>query len=103
MRNIDEQSKGRNKMSAQTKQQTDQLIFHKTNAKKGRTITVTPENSSMKHLSYGRIILDKEVPNVSFATGNQESGLICLSGECTITCDGATNKIAQHDSIYLPR
>src|SRR5262249_16644633 len=81
----------------------DQLIFRKTNAQKGRTISITPENSSMKHLVYGRIILDSEVPSVSFSTGKLESGLICLSGECTITCDGVTNKIEQYDSIYLPR
>src|ERR1041384_8761958 len=92
-----------NIMSAQTKQQTDQLIFRKTNALKGRTISITPENSTMKHLSYGRIILDQEVPQASFNTGNQESGLICLSGKCAIPCDGVANQIAQYDSIYLPR
>src|SRR6266404_1365584 len=90
-------------MSTQMKEQTNQIVFRKTNAQKGRTISVTPENSSMKHLSYGRIILDSEVPRVSFATGDQESGLICLSGKCTITCDGETNQIEQYDSIYLPR
>src|SRR5215831_62735 len=90
-------------MSTQMKQSNDQLIFRKTNAQKGRTISITPENSSMKHLVYGRIILDSEVPSVSFSTGKLESGLICLSGECTITCDGVTNRIEQYDSIYLPR
>jgi len=90
-------------MSAQTKQQTNQMIFRKTNSQKGRTISITPDNSSMRHLSYGRIILDKEVPSVSFATAGQESGLICLSGRCRITCDGVTNDIEQYDSIYLPR
>ena len=90
-------------MSAQMKEQDKQRVFRKTNAQKGRTISVTPENSSMKHLSYGRIILDSEMPRVGFATGNQESGLICLSGKCTIVCDGEPNQIAQYDSIYLPR
>jgi 5-deoxy-glucuronate isomerase len=90
-------------MSAQTKLQTEELIFRKTNAQKGRTISITPENSTMKHLSYGRIILDQSVPKASFNTGNQESGLICLSGKCSITCDGVTNQIVQYDSIYLPR
>ena len=80
-----------------------QLIFRNTNAQKGRTISITPENSAMKHLVYGRIILDSEQPRVSFSTGKLESGLICLSGQCTITCDGVTNKIDQYDSIYLPR
>lgn len=90
-------------MSAQMKTQTGQVIFRNTNARKGRNISITPENSSMKHLVYGRIILDQAVPNVSFDTGKLESGLICLSGECTITADGETNRIHQYDSIYLPR
>ena len=85
------------------KQDQEQIIFRNTNAGKGRTISITPENSSMKHLVYGRIILDKDTSRVNFSTGKMESGLICLSGECTITCDGVPNKIDQYDSIYLPR
>src|SRR5512144_514657 len=90
-------------MSTQMKQEKEQLIFRNTNAGKGRTISITPENSLMKHLVYGRIILDREVPRVSFSTGELESGLICLSGECNITCDGVTIKIDRYDSVYLPR
>ncbi len=90
-------------MSAQMKKQNDQMVFRNTNAQKGRNISITPENSAMKHLVYGRIILDEELPTVSFATGNLESGLICLSGDCQITADGETNTIGRYDSIYLPR
>src|SRR5260370_15353621 len=90
-------------MSTQMKEAGNQLIFRHTNAQKGRSVSISPENSSMKHLVYGRIILDKEVPRVVFSTGSLESGLICLSGECTIAADGQTNKIGQYDSIYLPR
>src|SRR5882724_10872706 len=89
-------------MSTQMKEDK-QLIFRNTNAQKGRTVSITPENSAMKHLVYGRIILDSESPRVSFSTGELESGLICLSGQCTITCDGVANQIDQYDSIYLPR
>jgi len=85
------------------KQSNEQLIFRKTNAQKGRTISITPDNSLMKHLVYGRIILDREVPQASFSTGEFEAGLICLSGACTIKCDEVTNQIEQYDSIYLPR
>ena len=90
-------------MSTQMKSSNEQLIFRKTNAQKGRTTSITPENSAMKHLVYGRIILDQEVPRAEFSTGKMESGLICLHGECTIICDGVTNQISQYDSIYLPR
>src|SRR5206468_7952976 len=89
-------------MSTQMKEDK-QLIFRNTNAQKGRTISITPENSAMKHLVYGRIILDHDVPRAEFSTGKMESGLICLHGECTIICDGVTNQITQYDSIYLPR
>src|SRR6266446_5135621 len=90
-------------MSTQMKEQKDQLIFRHTNARKGRNISITPENSSMKHLVYGRIILDKEESRVTFSTGKLETGLICLSGECTIKAEGQANKIDRYDSIYLPR
>jgi 5-deoxy-glucuronate isomerase len=90
-------------MSTQMKEASEQRIFRNTNARKGRHISITPENSAMKHLIYGRIILDTETPTARFSTGKLETGLICLSGECSINADGQTNQIAQYDSIYLPR
>jgi len=90
-------------MSTQMKETNDQLIFRHTNGRKGRNISITPENSAMKHLVYGRIILDAEKPSERFSTGSLETGLICLSGECTIEADGQTININQYDSIYIPR
>ena len=90
-------------MSTQMRETNDQLIFRHTNGRKGRNISITPQNSAMKHLVYGRIILDPEQPKESFSTGPLEMGLICLSGECTIEADGQTNKIDRYDSIYIPR
>jgi 5-deoxy-glucuronate isomerase len=90
-------------MNTQLKQAKDQRIFRRTNNQKGRHISVTPENSAMKHLVYGRIILDQEVPKVGFATGTFESGLICLSGNCKLDADGQTIELGRYDSIYLPR
>ncbi|HXD30391.1 MAG TPA: hypothetical protein VN643_15825, partial [Pyrinomonadaceae bacterium] len=71
-------------MSTQMKASGEGQIFRNTNGQKGRHLAITPENSAMKHLVYGRIILDAEVPRLEFATGAMECGLICLSGECTI-------------------
>jgi 5-deoxy-glucuronate isomerase len=79
------------------------MIFRRTNERKGRHISITPQNSSMKHLVYGRIILDEETPRAAFNTGELETGLICLSGECTIKTGGETHKIERYDSIYIPR
>jgi len=90
-------------MSTQMKEAKTEMIFRHTNARKGRNISISPENSAMKHLVYGRIILDQEVPRVSFATEKLEVGLICLHGSCTVKADGETKQIDQYDSIYLPR
>ena len=90
-------------MSAQLQETKDRLIFHGTNSKKGRCISITPDNSSMKHLVYGRIILDQTESSAKFSTGPLETGLICLSGECTLITDGQTNGLGQFDSIYIPR
>ena len=90
-------------MSAQMKEARDRMIFRHTNDRKGRHIAITPENSLMKHLVYGRIILDRETTSVAFSTGTLETGLICMSGGCTIKAEGQTNRIERYDSIYLPR
>src|SRR5258708_3092637 len=90
-------------MSAKLQETKDRLIFRGTNSKKGRSISITPDNSAMKHLIYGRIILDQDVSSAKFSTGPLETGLICLSGECTLTADGKTNELRQFDSIYIPR
>jgi 5-deoxy-glucuronate isomerase len=90
-------------MSTQMQEAAAPMIFRHTNSQKGRHISVTPENSSMRHLVYGRIILDEGTPRVEFSTGQLETGLICLSGSCTIRTEGETLEINQHDSIYIPR
>ena len=91
-------------MSTQTqKKSPDGYIYRGTNRQKGRHHAVTPENSSMKHLVYGRIILDAETPRAAFSTGTCETGLICLAGECEVKAEGQTHSVGRHDSIYIPR
>jgi len=82
---------------------TEGMIFRKTNSEKGRKISVTPDNSPMRHLAYGRIILDKSRPSANFATGARESGLICISGEATVTVDGKPFALGKFDAMYVPR
>lgn len=79
------------------------MVFRKTNGKIGRHIAVTPANSTNKHLSYGRIILDQSTPRVSFTNNGQETGLICLSGLATIEADKCTYDLGQYDSVYVSR
>ena len=90
-------------MTTQTKEAKDQYIYRNTNKTKGRSIAISPQNSSMTYLGYGRIILDSEVAITEFDTGEREVGLICLSGKCSIEVDRQANVIDQYDSIYIPR
>jgi 5-deoxy-glucuronate isomerase len=79
------------------------MIFRKTNAGLGRHISVTPSNSTNLHLSYGRIILNGQRPSAAFHNGDQETGLILLSGAAKISVDGRNFDLAQYDGIYIPR
>jgi len=90
-------------MSTQEQALIDKMVFRKTNANIGRHIAVSPGNSTMKHLSYGRIILNSSTPSVSFSSGNRETALICLSGRATVKTGGSETKLAQYDAIYIPR
>ena len=90
-------------MSTKRQEIPGEHIFRGTNRKKGRTISITPDNSAMKHLAYGRIILDSDLSRAEFSTGDREIGLICLSGECSVKAEGQTHEIGRYDSIYLPR
>ena len=80
------------------------LIFRRTASHKGRRIAVSPDNSSMHHLSYGRILLDAGTPEARFETNAREACLICLSGGCSVQIDTeGTYEIGQYDAIYIPR
>src|SRR5882757_5077127 len=81
----------------------DNLIFRNTNGKTGRHLAVTPDNSSMRHLCYGRIILEGQKRSESFSTGDRETGLICLDGEATLTIGREKVSLARFDSVYVPR
>ena len=90
-------------MSTQSAVAVEKMVFRKTNAHSGRHVTVTPANSTMRHLSYGRIILNPSKPQVSFSNGEQETGLICLSGDGVVKTGGNDFELGQFDAIYIPR
>jgi len=90
-------------MNAETSLMQEKMVFRKTNRNKGRHISVTPSNSTNKHLSYGRIILDESTPSVSFDNQNQETGLICLSGSGMVRVGTDSFRVGQYDSLYIPR
>lgn len=90
-------------MSTQAEVAVEKMVFRKTNGQKGRHLAVTPRNSTMRHLSYGRIILDASQPSVSFGNGDQETGLICLAGNAVVKAAGQQVEIGKFDAIYIPR
>ncbi len=79
------------------------MVFRKTNSHSGRHVAVTPENSTNRHLSYARIILNKDVPAVSFGNAGQETGLIVLSGSATVASEGQRVELHKFDAVYIPR
>jgi 5-deoxy-glucuronate isomerase len=79
------------------------MVFRKTNSQTGRHVAVTPQNSTMRHLSYGRIILSSSRPSVSFSNGERETGLICLAGNGVVKTAGNEYELARFDAIYIPR
>ena len=90
-------------MSKQSAVAVDKMVFRKTNAQTGRHVAVTPQNSTMRHLSYGRIILNSSNRLGSFSNGDQETGLICLAGNGVVKTTGGEFELQQFDAIYIPR
>ena len=90
-------------MSSQAQIAPDKMVFRQTNANIGRHIAVSPGNSSMRHLAYGRIILNASHAKESFSNGDRETGLICLSGQASVRVGGDEIEMGPYDGIYIPR
>lgn len=90
-------------MGTQAEVAVEKMIFRKTNRQRGRHLAVTPANSTMRHLSYGRIILDASQSSVTFNNGGQETGLICLAGDAVVKSAGQQAEVGRFDAIYIPR
>lgn len=74
-----------------------------TNRAKGRTCSLAPGNGAVRHLHYGRIILDAGDTPLGFSTGECETGLICLRGRATVEAAGERFDLTPYDAIYAPR
>lgn len=79
------------------------LIFTGTASHRGRRISVTPANSDLAHLNYGRILLDAELQRATFETESRETALLCMRGRCTVRVNGEAHEIDTYDAIYVPR
>jgi 5-deoxy-glucuronate isomerase len=90
-------------MATATLPDPKKLIFTGTASRRGRHLCVSPENSVLAHLGYGRIRLDRELARVDFETGGRETALLCMGGACVVTVAGARHEVGLHDGIYVPR
>jgi 5-deoxy-glucuronate isomerase len=95
------------------------LFFSDTASRLGRHMAVSPANSDLEHLHYGRIRLDVNQSDMSqsgvagraveFTTGGRETGLLCMKGRCRVRIrqQGATAdediSLDQYDAVYVPR
>ncbi len=90
------------------------LFFSDTASRLGRHVAVSPANSELEHLHYGRIRLDVSQSDgagraVEFSTGGRETGLLCMKGRCRIRVrqQGAAADedigLDQYDAVYVPR
>jgi 5-deoxy-glucuronate isomerase len=90
-------------MDPQANAVAEKMIFRNTNGHTGRRIAVSPANSTMRHLAYGRIILRDSAQSESFSNADRETGLICLCGEATLSVDSQDISLSRFDSVYIPR
>lgn len=78
-------------------------LFRNTASQKGRTISITPQNSEFKFLSAGRIILDQKTPKASGVNEGAETTLLCLHGKGSVTVGGSSYELSRLDGIYISR
>ncbi len=69
----------------------------------GRNTFIHPGNSSMREVSYGRICLGGNQNQVLFANEGQETGLVCLQGECEVLAGGESFTLTRDDALYVPK
>lgn len=79
------------------------VVFSGTASTKGRSTAVSPQNSDLCHLHYGRILLDAGLPKVSFETASHETAFLCMGGACSVTVNGVRHELDTYDGMYVPR
>ena len=72
-----------------------------TDQSKGRTNWLRPGTAAVRHLHYGRIILD-DAEALRFSTETHETGLICLNGSARVAAAGRNFEMLPYDSLYAP-
>jgi 5-deoxy-glucuronate isomerase len=78
-------------------------IVRNTGRAHGRTRTVAPGITAARFLHYGRIVLEGGDAAVRVDPELLETGLICLTGEASVSVGGDTYRLTQYDALYVPR
>jgi hypothetical protein len=78
-------------------------IVRDTAARPGRTLAVAPGRTATRYLHYGRIILRASDDPVGFATGERETGLVCLAGSATVSIGDQSFALERYDALYVGR
>ena len=78
-------------------------VIRATHKSKGRTRSLAPTTAAVRHLHYGRIVLDAADAPLEFSTGTHETGLIALNGKATIRLGTESFALGRYDAIYIPR
>ena len=78
-------------------------VVRNTAARKGRHITVTPQTTASRYLSYGRIVLDAGDTSVQVDPGGSETGLVSMRGAAAVQAGGNQYQLTRYDALYLPR
>ncbi len=81
----------------------EHCVVRRTAAHRGRRLAVKPGESSMRLLHYGRIVLSAGDKPVSLATGELETGLLCLGGRARVRVAGKDLSLSPYDGLYVPR
>jgi 5-deoxy-glucuronate isomerase len=81
----------------------ESCVIRSSDSAKGRTRWLEPGRAAVRHLHYGRVILDAADAPVRFATGDHETGLICLKGAANLRVAGESFEVTPYDAVYAPR
>src|ERR1035437_6650996 len=78
-------------------------VLRATHRGKGRFLSLAPGSAAVRHLHYGRIILDAGDAAVEFGTGTHETGLIALRGSAPIEVGAHLLSVPPYGALWVPR
>jgi 5-deoxy-glucuronate isomerase len=78
-------------------------VIRATHRDRGRSRALTPASAAVRHLHYGRIILDAGDAPLEIDTGAHETGFVALGGEAAIETAGQLFDLTRYDALYVPR